>query len=107
MNRFTLAGAMLAGFVVAPVAFATSVSFDVINRTGATLTAVYTGPSGRADWGPNILEGRVKNGATVSISLEALTGCEYDFLYEFSDRGSYEEYEVNVCAIDGAEFVIK
>lgn len=107
MNRYLSAGVLLAGLLAAPVVFAKSVSFDVANRTGATLTAVYTGPTGEANWGPNILSGQVKTGNTVTVSLENLTGCEFDFRYEFTGKEAFEEYQIDVCAIDGAEFEIK
>lgn len=107
MNRIALAGALVAGLFIASVAHAKSVSFDVANKTGATLTAIYTGPSGDANWGPDILDGKIKNGGVVSITLDGITGCEYDFRYDFSDRESYEEYQINVCKIDGHEFEIK
>jgi hypothetical protein len=107
MNRFLLAGLFVAGLVTAPHAFAKSVSFDVANKTDATLTAVYTGPTGQDDWGPNILDGRIASGETVSITLEGLSGCKYDFRYEFTGKEAFEEYSIDVCAIDGSEFEIK
>lgn len=106
MNRFAIFGLLVAGLLAAPFASAKSVSFDVANRTDATLTAIYTGPSGRAEWGSNILEGKIARGGTVSISLEGLTGCEHDFRYEFSDKEAFEEYAIDICAIDGSEFEI-
>ena len=107
MNRIAITGLLVAGLFAAPVVFAKSVSFDVVNGTGANLTAIYTGPTGEDEWGPNILDGTIKNGGTVSITLDGLSGCDYDFRYEFSDRETYEEYGIDVCAIDGAEFKIK
>jgi hypothetical protein len=107
MNRLLFAGVLAAGLSVAAVADAKSVSFDVANRTDSTLTAIYTGPSGRAEWGPDILEGKIGAGDTVSISLEDLSGCKYDFRYEFTGKEAFEEYSIDVCAIDGAEFEIK
>ena len=107
MNRLALSGLIAAALLAAPVAHATSSSFEVANSTGATLTAIYTGPSGRAEWGPNILDGQVASGNTVSITLDALAGCEYDFRYDFAGKESYEEYKINVCEIDGQKFEIK
>jgi len=94
---------------VASVAQAREVSFDIINNTGYSLTAIYTGPSSYDDWGGNILNGRARHGDSVSISIQLREPreCLYDFRYEFSDGDSYEEYSINVCQIDGDEYIIE
>ena len=97
----------IAALFAAPAAFARDASFEVVNKTGATLTAIYGGPSSSDQWSPNVLDGRVAPGQTVTITLTDLVGCKYDFKYDFSDRDSFEEYQVDVCAIDGQTFEIK
>jgi hypothetical protein len=44
---------------------------------------------------------------SVTIGLRDAQECRYDFRYEFSDGDAYEEYAVNVCDIDGDEFIIE
>lgn len=97
----------LAAMFAAPVAFAKNATFEVANRTQGTLTAIYGGPSSSDEWSPNFLREPIAPGETVTITLTDINGCKYDFKYAFSDRQSYEEYEIDVCAIDGQSFEIK
>ena len=94
---------------VASVAQARSVSFDVINNTGYTLTALYAGPSSFDDWGSNVLDRPAQDGTSVSITIQLPNAneCRFDFRYEFSDGDAYEEYAINVCEIDGDEYIIE
>jgi hypothetical protein len=107
LKRFALSGLLLAGLFAAPIAIAKSVTFDVANHTGATLTAVYTGPTGVDEWGENILDGQVANNGVVTVTLDGITGCAYDFRYEFTGKKTFEEFEIDICKIDGAQFEIK
>ena len=97
----------LAALFVTPAAFARDATFEVANKTGATLTAIYGGPSSSDEWSPNVLRQQIGPGETVTITITDLVGCKYDFTYDFSDRESYEEYQIDVCAIDGQSFEIK
>ena len=97
----------LAALFATPAAFARNATFEVANKTGATLTAIYGGPSSSDEWSPNFLSERIGPGESVTITLTDINGCKYDFKYDFSDRESYEEYQIDVCAIDGQSFEIK
>ena len=97
----------LAAMLVAPSAFARDASFEVVNRTKATLSAIYGGPSSSDEWSDNFLSERIAPGETVTITITAMNGCLYDFKYDFSDRDSYEEYKIDICKINGQSFEIK
>jgi hypothetical protein len=107
LNRLALSGLIAAALLASPLSQAKSSSFEVANNTGATLTAIYTGPTGQAEWGPNILDGQVASGKTVTITLEEATGCDFDFRYDFAGKESFEEYKIDICKIDGQKFEIK
>lgn len=107
MRIHLLSGLLVLAMSAAPQVHAKSSTFVILNSTGATLTAIYGGPSSSEEWSPNFLQGKVGNGDTVSITISEMTGCAYDFKYDFSDRESYEEFEVDICEIDGAQFEIK
>lgn len=105
--RYMQAAAMAALLLASSYAAAGTVTFTVENRTGSTMTAMYGGPSSEGEWGGNILQGRIPPGGELEVSIESPGVCEYDFRYEFSDKESYEEYEVDICEIDGDAFVIR
>ncbi len=94
---------------VVSLGHARSVSFDMVNDTGYTLTAVHAGPSSYDEWGPNILDRHAQQGDSVSVTigLRDAQECRYDFRYEFSDGDAYEEYAVDVCEVDGDVFIIE
>jgi hypothetical protein len=89
--------------------FATQFGRRLFVCPGYSLTAVYAGPSSYDEWGPNILDRQARQGDSVSVTigLRDAQECRYDFRYEFSDGDAYEEYAVNVCDIDGDEFIIE
>lgn len=91
----------------ASAASAKSVSFDVRNNTGHTLTGIYAGPSSQDEWGDNILAGKAATGTSVTITIVHGGQCKFDLRYDFADADSYEEYAIDICAIDGKEYVIE
>lgn len=97
----------VAALLTAPAAFAKNASFEVANNTDAPLTAIYGGPSSSDQWSPNFLSGTIAPGETVTITITDLQGCKYDFKYDFTGKASFEEYQIDVCAIDGQSFEIK
>lgn len=97
----------VAAVLFASNAFAASATFEVANKTKSTLTAIYGGPSSSDEWSDNVLREQIAPGETVTITLSDLVGCKYDFKYDFADRETYEEYQVDVCAINGQSFEIK
>lgn len=107
--RSVTAAALAATLATAPVAVAQSmVVFTVSNHTGTTLTAIYAGPSSDNHWGHNILDAPTRDGEGVVITLDTGSGgCWYDLRYEFADGDAFEEYEVDVCAISGEDYVLE
>lgn len=99
------AAAMLA--LCSTVASARDIEFSVVNKTGGTMKALYGGPSSSGEWGSNILEGTIPSGGTLSVTIAGTSVCKYDFRYEVSGHEPLEEYGVDICAIDGEEFVIE
>jgi hypothetical protein len=89
------------------VANARDVGFSVVNQTGSPMKALYGGPSSSGEWGSNILQGTIPSGGTLSVTIGGTSVCQYDFRYEIEGHEPIEEYAVDICAIDGKEFVIK
>ena len=83
------------------------ISFTVVNKTGATLEALYGGPSSSGEWGGNVLGEKVESGETVTVTIAGTTVCKYDFRYEVDGKEPYEEYAIDICKIDGQQFEIK
>lgn len=97
-----------AAFAVCMAFPAAGGSFEMVNRTGYAITGIYAGPSNESSWGPNVLQGRINSGHTVVITLDSAGyGCSWDLKYVFSDGDEYEEYDVNICAIDGEQYIIQ
>lgn len=89
------------------VASARDIEFSVVNKTGGTMKALYGGPSSSGEWGSNILSGTIPNGGTLVVSINGTSTCKYDFRYEVTGHEPFEEYGVDICAINGEEFVIE
>jgi hypothetical protein len=89
------------------IASARDVGFSVVNKTGGTMKALYGGPSSSGEWGSNILHGTIPNGGTLEVTIDGTSTCKYDFRYEVAGHEPLEEYGVDICAIDGQEFVIE
>jgi hypothetical protein len=89
------------------IASARDIEFSVVNKTGGTMKALYGGPSSSGDWGSNILQGSIPTGGTLSVTIAGTSTCKYDFRYEVAGHEPLEEYAVDICAIDGQEFVIE
>lgn len=83
------------------------IEFTVENRTGRTLIGVYAGPSSEEEWGENGLNREIRDGENVIVTIRRPKGCSYDFRYEFDDNEPYEEYEVDICEIDGDKYFIE
>lgn len=83
------------------------VSFTLTNNTGYTMTEIFLSPSSEESWGDNILEESIRDGETLFIRVaDGLPECEYDIHYEFLNSEPYVEYEVDMCEINGTEFVM-
>jgi hypothetical protein len=105
--RNTLFAVAAALALCSTVASARDVEFTVVNKTAGTMKALYGGPSSSGEWGSNILQGSIPTGGTLSVSIAGTSVCKYDFRYEIADHEPLEEYGVDICAIDGEEFVIE
>ena len=83
-------------------------SFEMVNSTGYTISGVYAGPSNESAWGPNVLEEAIANGETLVVTLDTSGyGCVWDLKFVFSDGDEHEEYEVDICRIDGQSYIIE
>lgn len=102
--------ALLAAAAVSAAASAQSVFSEVTiyNGSGVAITAVYAGPSSDPEWGYNTLDvAQVWPGDDLIVTMTNETGeCFYDLRYDFEDGDVYEEYEVNICDINGERFEI-
>ena len=107
MRKTIIAAAAALVLFSATASAARDVEFTVVNQTGGTLEALYGGPSSTDDWGDNVLGEEISNGGTLTVTISGTTTCKYDFRYEVSNKEPYEEYGIDICAIDGQEFVIK
>lgn len=105
-----LTAAVMAAAVLVPSATAQNrqISFTIDNATNLAIAGVYTGPSTDPEWGPNILVEYIFPGETLQITINEVYGeCLYDFLLEFEDGSTYEEYQVDICVLNGTEWVIQ
>jgi len=105
--RKTLIAAAAALALCSSVASARDVGFSVVNKTGGTMKALYGGPSSSGERGSNILQGSIPSGGTLEVTISGTSTCKYDFRYEVAGHEPLEEYGVDICAIDGEEFVIE
>jgi hypothetical protein len=106
MRNMIIAGAAMLA-LCSTVASARDIEFSVVNKTGGTMKALYGGPSSSGEWGSNILQGKIPSGGTLSVTISGTSVCKYDFRYEVDGHEPLEEYGVDICAIDGEEFVIE
>ena len=105
-----LTAAAMAAAVLVPSASAQNrqITFTIDNAMNVAITGVYTGPSTDPNWGPNILVEYIFPGETLEITINEIYGqCLYDFLLEFEDGTTYEEYEVDICVLNGTAWVIQ
>lgn len=111
LTKNLFAAAVLGLALIAPgaVAQTASVSFELTNRTGYTLTHIYISLPSNDSWEEDILGDQVvENGETVEITVDdGLEACEYDLRYDFSDGDSLIEESVDLCAIDGESYTVQ
>ncbi len=92
---------------VLPV-LAAAAGFDLVNKSDYMITEVYAGPSNENSWGDNILSGQIQPGEELIVTLDTDGyGCLWDIMYVFSDGDTFEEFEVDICKINGDQFIIK
>ena len=111
MIKHLFATAALGLALIAPgaVAQTASVSFELTNNTGYTLTHIYISLPSNDSWEEDILGDQVvRNGETVEISVDdGLEACEYDIRYDFSDGDHLIEESVDLCAINGESYTVE
>ena len=85
-----------------------SVSFELTNNTGFTLTHIYISLPSTDSWEEDILGDQVVGeGETVVISVDdGLPECKYDIRYDFEDGDSLVEKSVDMCEINGSEYTV-
>lgn len=90
----------------ASAAAETSATFTIENQTKDTIVALYTGPSSSEEWGSNILDGFIKPGDTIEVTLGDVQECDVDFRFEFKKGEPRDFVQQNACTMNGKEFVI-
>jgi hypothetical protein len=70
---------------------AANLDFELINKTGWGIKAVYVAPSGQDDWEENILKGKLKDGETLEVT--------------FSGKEETEKWDLKIVWVDGGEAV--
>lgn len=105
-NLITAVAAVLGLCASVATAAERDISFSVVNKTGATLKALFGGPSSSSDWGDNVLGEKVESGESVVVTVTGTRTCKYDFRFELVGKEAYEEHAINICKIDGQQFEI-
>ncbi len=104
MMRRLLPAALLA-LAALPARAQDNPSFNVVNRTGASIKAVFASPAGVANWGRNRLAAAaVAPGANAPIRLPADGNCIYDVRVVYANGQSDERRGVNTCSVDNLIF---
>ncbi|MCR8826572.1 hypothetical protein [Pseudosulfitobacter koreensis] len=104
--KYSNVAALTAALFTLPF-MADAAGFDLVNKTGYTITEVYAGPSNESNWGENILTGQIRTGQELVVTLDTDGyGCMWDVMYVFSDGDTFEEFDVDICRINGDQFVI-
>lgn len=68
--------------------------FELFNRTGVDIHALYVSPSGEDDWGEDLLDGRmIEAGATVEIQFSGAGDAEYWDLRVEDEEGNSLNFE--------------
>ncbi|MGE0491872.1 MAG: hypothetical protein AB7S38_21855 [Vulcanimicrobiota bacterium] len=72
--------------------------FELFNRTGVDIYALYVSPSGTDNWEEDLLGGKViQNGATVNIQFDGASEAElWDIRVEDSEGNALEFEEINL-----------
>lgn len=99
----------LAGILTAALigpAQAEDLSFLLTNESDVAVTGFYVSHTGTSSWEENLLEGGyLDSGYEIDVIIaDGLTTCVYDIRTEFEDGDSFEDYEVDLCDMDGYTF---
>ena len=99
-NIFGVVAALaLAVLSTAAPAFADPRDFDLINRTGSTISEVYVSAANQMDWGEDVLGSNIlKTGQKLTIKFDRFTAgdCIYDVKVVL-DSGDERSGQFNLC----------
>ncbi|MFS8119801.1 MAG: hypothetical protein ACMG55_15135 [Microcoleus sp.] len=91
--------------------FAERVKIAVINNSGKTMTALYSGSADETTWGENLLDGPLADRGTFSFDWDSAdyegpraTDCVFDVRADYSD-GTYTDLrDINFCKESSINF---
>jgi hypothetical protein len=90
--------ALAAAVLIATPALAEDLHITVKNNTSTSLTELYVSHVGTNSWEENILPSAAEPGADQPVDItDGRTTCEYDIKAVFSDGGTAEFRNQNLC----------
>ena len=90
--------AVMAALLIATPALAEDLHITVKNNTSTDLTELYVSHVGTNAWEENILSEDAEAGASQPVDIEdGRTTCSYDIKAVFSDGGTAEFRDQNLC----------
>lgn len=108
-NHFAFVAA-IAGLGLAMSAIgaaAEDLKFALINKAHAPISEFHVSAAGHNSWEENLFPANavLPVGNTLDIHVrDNLTSCEYDLKAVFADGAASEEYDVDLCKINGGSF---
>jgi len=95
-----LTAACLAAAAIPSAALAQDIVFTLHNRSSYDIVGFYASPPHVDDWEANILEGDLKSGTSIRITIaDGRNVCRYDLRFVFEDKDVVEEKAINLCEI--------
>jgi len=96
--KFIATALVAAALAFATPALAEDLNITVKNNTSTELTELYVSHVGTNSWEENILSGKVAPGEDLSVDIaDGRTTCSYDIKAVFSDGGTAEFRDQNLC----------
>lgn len=91
---------LFAACVLASPLMAGKQDFEIVNKTGKTISGIYVSKTSTTDWEENLLEkDTLKNGETFDVSFEKEKSCKWDMLIVHSNGDKAVFAEMNLCEI--------
>ena len=73
----------------------------IVNRSGSTITAIWTSASSNNSWENELLRGRrLGNGQYYEMNIRNVIDCNYDLRVQWADGYTAEDYGINICQVD-------
>ena len=92
------AAALLSALLLAPLAFAGTQDFTLVNQTGVDVYSLYVSQTVNDDWGDDILgEDVLPAGNRVDVTFEGHSDCMWDMLVTDGDDGELVFEGINLC----------